>query len=141
MADLFTNAELVSFMQVDELPNDIIDLARELTTAEIRNYIGTGKYALLTADEFADLKGVALQVSKRVIFNPEGLRSEEVDDYSYTIAVENLAPPNLTTAEEKRIDRVIGVSGAFSIAPSYPSPTYNRVERVYRAPGAYGYPC
>lgn len=141
MADLFTNEELVTYMQVDSLPNDIIELARELTTAEIRRYIGTGKYALLTADEFADLKGVALQVAKRVIFNPENHRSEKVDDYEFTIAAEDLVPPDLTTAEEKRIDRIVGASGAYSIAPAYPSPTYNRTERVYRAPGVYGYPC
>lgn len=141
MADLFTLEELVTYMQVDELPTDILTLARELATAEIRRYVGSGKYALLTSDESTDLKGVALQVAKRVIFNPENLRSEKVDDYEYTIAAEDLRPPDLTTAEEKRIDRVIGTSGAFSIAPKYPSPTYNRVERVYRAPGAYGYPC
>lgn len=134
MAELFELTELVTYMQVPSLPTDIATLAREMATAEIRRHVGRARFALLTADERLDLKGIALQLAKRACFNPEGLRSEKIDDYAFTIAAEDLLPPELTASDEARIDRILGVSGAHSIAPKYPSPTYNREARVYRAP-------
>lgn len=136
MAELFELTELVSFMQKPSLPTDIATLARELATAEIRRHVGRARFALLTADEALDLKGIALQLGKAACFNPEGLRSEKIDDYEFTISAEDLRPPVLTASDEARIDRILGVSGAHSIAPKYPSPTYERLPRVYRAPGS-----
>lgn len=136
MAELFELSELVTYMQKPSLPTDIASMARELATAEIRRHAGRARYALLTADEALDLKGLALQLARRVVFNPEGLRSEKIDDYEFTIAVEDLKPPELTDSDQTRIDRILSVSGAFSIAPKYPSPTYNQPARVYRPPGS-----
>lgn len=121
MAELFELTELVSYMQVPELLTDIATLARELATAEISRFVGVGAYAALDADIMADLKGVALQIARRVIFNPEGLRSEDIDDYSYTISAEDLRPPELSESEQRRINRIIGRAPAHSIRPKPPT--------------------
>jgi hypothetical protein len=133
VADLFTLEELVTYMQVDSLPTDIATMARDLATGEIRRYIGTGRYAALTADEMLDMKGIALQVAKRVVFNPEALRSEKIDDYEYVISAENLVPPALTDGEAKRLDRILDRAGAFSVKPAAPQP-YCLPNPNYRSP-------
>lgn len=124
MAELFELPELVSYMQVPQLQTDIATLARQLATSEIRRFVGAARYDALDADDQADLKGVALQIAKRIIFNPEGMRSEQIDDYSYTISAEDLRPPQLAESEERRINRIIGRSPAHTIRPTYPTPEW-----------------
>lgn len=123
MPELFTLEELVTFLQVPSLETDIATLARDLVTYEFRAEIGAARYDALT--DLTPYKAIALVVAKRVVFNPEGLRSEKIDDYEYTIAAENLGEAELTPTEEARVLKLMGRGGAFSIRPGYPSPTYD----------------
>lgn len=124
MPDLFELTQLVTFMQRPQLQLDIAGLAREMATTEIRNHIGPTVYDAYT--DLSPFRNIALQVAKRVVFNPEGFRSEKVDDYEYEIAIENLQPPELTESEMESLDKIVrrlaGRKRAFSVAPSYPDP-------------------
>jgi len=119
MPDLFTLPELVTYMQVPSLPTDIATLARDLATIEIRRVAGPVRYDALT--DVSALKGIALAVAKRVVFNPENLRSEKIDDYEYTISAESLGEAELTDREEARLHKILGRSAAFSVRTSYPA--------------------
>lgn len=122
MAELFTNGELASYLQVPEVDNATADLLRGLVTTEIRQYAGTAVWdALADADKQA-FKGLALEAVKRSFLNPSGLRSSSIDDYSETFATETFGGIDLTETECDRIDRILGRSGgAFTIrAPAQP---------------------
>lgn len=127
MPELFTLEELVTFLQVPSLETDIATLARDLVTYEFRAEIGAARYDALT--DLTPFKALALVVAKRVVFNPEGLRSEKIDDYEYTIAAEDLRAPELTEDERRRIRKRAGIKSAFSIAPSRPR-TYTCCRRT-----------
>lgn len=121
--ELFTLEQLVTFMQRPSLQADIAGLARTMATIEIRNHIGPTRY-----DAYTDVTaffGFALKLARRVVFNPEGLRSEKVDDYAYEIAIEDLVPPELTESEKETLDKIVarleGRGRAFSITPTAPA--------------------
>lgn len=122
MPDLFELTKLVTLMQRPSLSTDIAELAREMATTEIRNHIGPTVYDAYT--DLSPFTNIALQVAKRVVFNPEGFRKEKVDDYEYEIAIENLQPPELTKSEMESLDKIVrklaGRSRAFSITPGAP---------------------
>ena len=73
MADLFTLEQLGSFMQVPEFDTVTLELARELTTIAIREEVGPVTYDALT--DLSPFKPIALAVAKRLVSNPDGLRS------------------------------------------------------------------
>ena len=103
--ELFTLEEFVSYLQVPEFDTFTATLARELTTIAIREEVGAATYDALT--DVSAFKPIALAVAKRVVWNPEGLRSraEQIDDYSQTLtyATETLADAVLSQAEKARI--------------------------------------
>ena len=114
MADLFTLEQLVSFMQVPEFDTVTLELARELTTIAIREEVGPVTYDALT--DLSPFKPIALAVAKRLVSNPDGLRSEQIDDYSRTFASETLVGADLTESEKARIAVILGrPDGAFTI--------------------------
>jgi hypothetical protein len=68
------------------------------------------------ADEFPDdVVDVVLDLASIGMTNPQGLRSESIDDYSRTFAAETIGGPQLT-AEHKASLRPYRV-GAFSVDP------------------------
>jgi hypothetical protein len=118
-ADLFDLGELVSYLQVGEFDTLTAQLARDLVTAEIRIYAGPAVYDALSDVDRVAFKAVALAAAKRVVLNPSGLRSMQIDDYSETFATETFGDAELTAAEKDRIDLVLGRSGgAFTIRPA-----------------------
>jgi hypothetical protein len=122
--DLFTLPEFVSYLQVSEFDTATAALARELATAEIRYEVGAARYDALT--DVSAFKRIALDLAKRSVTNPSGLRSTSIDDYSETYATESLAGGGLTQAEKDRIAEILdGTSGAFTI-------------RTVAEPGYYG---
>jgi hypothetical protein len=134
MPVLFELTELVTYLQKPSLPTDIAELARELTEVEIRNHIGASIY-----DAYTDLRPFKLQaliIAKRVVFNPEGLRRERIDDYEYEISIEDLMPPELTQSEMDRLDalaeKIAGKTRAHSIRPKAPTP-----QSCVTAPASY----
>lgn len=122
MPDLYTNLEFVRYLQVDEFDAPTAVLARDLVTAEIRFEVGPATYDALA--DVSAFKGIALAAAKRVVSNPEGLRSRArtIDDYSETdtYATETLGDAGLTDTERARIDRILGRSSgaAFTIRPA-----------------------
>lgn len=122
MADLFTLDELASYMQSD-LDAATATLARLLVTTLIRNEVGATRYDALT--DLSPLKPVALDVARRIMLNPDGVRSEQVDDYQVTYAAEHLAGAALTPDEVTRVLAAAGIqsSGAFTIRPAGCAPT------------------
>lgn len=114
-ADLFTIEEFVSYLQEPEFDTLTATLARELATAEIRLEVGSGLFDSLT--DLTPFKAIALAVAKRVVMNPSGLRSSQIDDYSQTYATESLADADLTEAEKEKIGRIVGRSCAFTVRP------------------------
>lgn len=119
MAELFTRAELGSYLQVPEVDNATTDLLLSLVTTEIRAYVGGATYDAMTDADRAVFKGIALEAVKRSYLNPSGLRSSSIDDYSETFATETFGGVDLTGAEQDRIDRLLGrSSGAFTIRPA-----------------------
>lgn len=124
MADLFSIGEFVSFLQVPEFDTDTAELARDLVTVEIRQYVGPAVFDAMADADLLTLKGVALSVAKRVVLNPSGLRSMQIDDYSETWATETFGDAVLTDGERERIDRAIGRAGAaFTVRPTGQSDT------------------
>ena len=123
MADLFELTELASYMQTD-LDTASATLARLLVTTLIRNEVGATRYDVLT--DLAPLKPVALDVAKRLLLNPDGNRSEQIDDYSVTYAVEQIGGAALTDDEIARVLAAAGIqsSGAFTIRPVGTEPAY-----------------
>ncbi len=120
MPDLFTIPELVSYLQVPEFDTATATLARDLVTIAIREHSGPTTYDALDAAGLLPFKPIALAAAKRIVQNPEGLRSRarQIDDYSETdtYATESLAEAELTEAEKARIDVILGRSaGAFTI--------------------------
>jgi hypothetical protein len=111
--DLFTNGEFASYLQVDDFDASTAVLARELATTEIRLEVGATRYDALT--DVTAFKRIALDLAKRSVTNPSGLRSTSIDDYSETYASESLAGGGLTQAEKDRIAEILGGSGAFTI--------------------------
>lgn len=124
MADLFTRAELASYLQVAEVDNATTDLLLALVTAEIRQHVGGSTYDAMSPADLLAFKGIALEVAKRAYLNPSGARqrSYAIDDYqqSETLASETFGGVVLTESEQARIDRIIGrsTSGAFTIRPA-----------------------
>lgn len=115
MADLFTLAELATYMQVDSLPEASATLARELATAQIRAAVGPARFDALTDTTL--LKPLALEVARRSLLNPTGLRSEQIDDYSVTYASETVAG-GLLAAELEWLRRLLGGRASFEIRPA-----------------------
>lgn len=67
-------------------------------------------------DEFPDdVVDVVLDLASMAMTNPQGLRSESIDDYSRTFAAETIGGPQLT-AEHKEALRPYR-AGAFSVDP------------------------
>lgn len=124
MADLFELTELASYMQSD-LDTASATLARTLVTVLIRGEVGATKYDALT--DLSVLKPVALDVAKRILLNPEGHRSEQIDDYSVTYASESIAGAALTADEVARVLAAAGVrTAAFTIRPGRAADDYGR---------------
>lgn len=121
MPALFELAQLASYMQQD-LDQASAELARTLTTALIRAEVGAARYDALT--DLSPLLPVALEVARRTLLNPSGIRSEQVDDYSVTYAAEVLGGAALTEAERERVRAAAGItsSGAFTIRPAGTAP-------------------
>lgn len=120
MPDLFSTQDFVRYLQVSEFDTDTATLARELATIAIREQAGPATYDALDEAGLLPFKGIALAVAKRIVWNPEGLRSRarQIDDYSETdtYAAETLADAELTEQEKARIDVILGRSaGAFTI--------------------------
>ena len=117
MADLFTLEQLASYMQSD-LDTASADLALSLATALIRGEVGAARYDALT--DLSPLLPVALEVARRVLLNPTGVRSEQIDDYSVTYATEFVGGAVLTDAERAQVRRLLGLAprGAFTITPA-----------------------
>lgn len=129
--DLYELTELASYMQTD-LDEATATLNRLLVTAEFRRAVGRTRWDAATVDQLADLKGLALEIAKRMTLNPDGKRSEQIDDYSYTNATETFGGLSLTDAERNAVRAVFGLrSGAFSITPAAPTP-YCPPTRWYR---------
>ncbi|MEU8371213.1 hypothetical protein [Micromonospora tulbaghiae] len=117
MADLFELSQLASYMQQD-LDLASAELARSLATSLIRAEVGAQRF-----DAMADLSvflPVALEVARRALLNPGGVRSEQVDDYSVTYATEFVGGAVLTDAERALVLAAAGVpsGGAFTIRPA-----------------------
>jgi hypothetical protein len=121
--DLFTLPEFVSYLQVAEFDTATATLARDLAAAEIRYEVGAIRYDALT--DVTAFKRIALDLAKRIVTNPDGLRSMSIDDYSETYASESLAGGGLTQAEKDRIAEILGGTGAFTV-------------RAVAEPGYYG---
>ncbi|MFY1588989.1 hypothetical protein ACN267_31365 [Micromonospora sp. WMMD734] len=117
MADLFTLEQLASYMQQD-LDQASAELARALTTALIRAEVGAARYDALT--DLSPFLPVALEVARRTLLNPAGIRSEQIDDYSVTYAAEVIGGPALTESERAQVLAAAGIraSGAFTIRPA-----------------------
>lgn len=120
MADLFELEQLASYMQSD-LDQATATLARSLTTTLIRSAVGATRYDALT--DLSPLMPVALDVARRIMLNPDGVRSEQVDDYSVTYAAESLSGAALTADETARARAAAGLrtGGAFTITPAAPT--------------------
>ncbi|MGW5556859.1 hypothetical protein ACWER9_06505 [Micromonospora sp. NPDC003944] len=117
MADLFELAQLASYMQSD-LDQASAELARALTTTLIRAEVGAERYDAIV--DLSPFLSVALEVARRVLLNPAGVRAEQVDDYSVTYATEFVAGAALTAAERQLVRSIGGLpsSGAFTIRPA-----------------------
>ena len=117
MADLFTLGQLASYMQSD-LDQASAELARDLATSLIRAEVGAARYDALV--DLSPLLPVALEVGRRVLLNPGGARSEQIDDYSVTYATEFVGGAALTVAEREQVRRLLGLrpGSAFTIRPA-----------------------
>lgn len=120
MPVLFELPQLASYMQTSELDAASAALARDLVTSLIRTEIGAARYDALT--DLSPFLPVALEVARRVLLNPGGVRSEQVDDYSVTYATEFVGGAALTEAERQLVRAAGGLasSGAFTIRPGAP---------------------
>lgn len=67
---------------------------------------------------FARLTGIVSDVVARKARNPEGMRSERIDDYYYDRGAQT-ADLMLTDAEWAELMPELGTRGAFSIRPSF----------------------
>jgi len=114
---LFELEQLASYMQTSELDAASASLARDLVTVLIRGEVGATRYDALS--DLSPFLPVALEVARRVLLNPGGVRSEQVDDYSVTYATEFVGGAALTAAEAARVRAAAGLasSGAFTIRP------------------------
>ncbi|AXH89411.1 hypothetical protein [Micromonospora aurantiaca] len=127
MADLFELTQLASYMQQD-LDQASAELARSLATSLIRAEVGSARFDALS--DVSVFLPVALEVARRALLNPGGVRSEQVDDYSVTYATEFVGGAALTEEERALVRAAAGVpsGGAFTIRPagSRPSVTCGR---------------
>ena len=114
MADLFELEQLDAYMQQAQDPT-AAGLARSLAAALIRAEVGASTYDALT--DLSVFLPVALEVARRVLLNPGGVRSESIDDYSVTYATEFVGGAVLTDAERQMVLAAAGVApeGAFTI--------------------------
>jgi hypothetical protein len=62
-----------------------------------------------------DIEDVVLDLAAMAMTNPQGLRSESIDDYQRTFAMETIGGPQLSKAHEEAL-RPYRVA-AFSVAP------------------------
>jgi len=117
---LFELEQLASYMQTDGLDAASASLARDLATSLIRSEVGATRYDALS--DLSPFLPVALEVARRVLLNPGGVRSEQVDDYSVTYATEFVGGAALTEAERASVRAAAGLSssGAFTIRPAAP---------------------
>ncbi|MCX5066909.1 hypothetical protein OOJ91_13740 [Micromonospora lupini] len=133
MPDLFTLAELEAYAQ-KTVPPATFALALELVTTEVRRVATPARYDALA--DVSVFKPVALELGKRMVTNPGGIRStaRQIDDYSVTdtYASETIGATSLTAEEEGRIRAAVGLTagGAFTIRPAAPTsrcaPTWRR---------------
>jgi hypothetical protein len=114
VADLFELEQLDAYMQQAQDPTSAA-LARDLATALIRAEVGAARYDALT--DLSVFLPVALEVARRALLNPGGVRSESLDDYSVTYATEFVGGAVLTDAERQMVLAAAGVApdGAFTI--------------------------
>lgn len=117
MADLFELTQLASYMQQD-LDSSSASLARSLAASLIRAEVGATVYDAMT--DLSPFLPVALEVARRALLNPNGVRAEQVDDYSVTYATEFVGGAALTAAERALVLAAAGVSAgnAFTIRPA-----------------------
>lgn len=121
---LFTLPELDAYTQ-STVPADTGALVLALVTIAIRSEVGADTYDALT--DVSPLKPIALDLARRMLLNPGGIRStsRQIDDYTETntYASETLLPADLTEADRDRIRRALGLrtSGAFTIRPGAPT--------------------
>lgn len=125
-------------------PSDIEAGWRPLTDAEAAIAPAQLAYAsAIIRDEFPDIdariaagtlsaelvKFVARDMVKRTLMNPNGLRQEQLEDYSYTrdTAISD-GSMYLTDEERRRLSARGRRSGSFSIAPTSPAPTAAAIE-------------
>ncbi|MET7395615.1 hypothetical protein ABZS66_19205 [Dactylosporangium sp. NPDC005572] len=135
MPELFELTELASYLQQD-LDASSATLARELTTTGIRLVVGPARWAALTTGQATDLKGLALDIARRLYLNAEMRRSERIDDYEYTNATETLGDTELDEDEKDRVRRIFGMrtsGGAYTITPASPRPRH-ACSPAYRRP-------
>jgi hypothetical protein len=117
---LFTLPELDAYTQ-STVPETTGTLVLALVTSLIRSAVGAATYDALT--DVSMLKPVALDVAKRMLLNPGGMRSKsrQLDDYTETdtFASETLLGSGLTDAERDWILELLGLgtSGAFTVRP------------------------
>lgn len=118
MPDLFTLTELEAYAQ-KSVPAATYVLVLELVTTEVRRVATPARYAAMA--DLGVLKPVALDLARRMVTNPGGIRStaRQIDDYSVTdtYASETIGAASLTADEEARIRAAVGLSsgGAFTI--------------------------
>lgn len=127
MPDIFTLEELVSYLQIPEFDTFTATLARELATTKIRYAAGARLYDALT--DLSPLRPIALDLAKRIVTNPEGLRSSSIDDYSETYATETIGS-DLTATEIAEVRRIAGRSSGFSIRPQPPTQCVDTLQCV-----------
>lgn len=129
--DLFELTELASYLQQD-LDLATATLARELATTGIRLVAGPTRWAALTTAQATDLKGIALDIARRLYLNAEMRRREKIDDYEYENAIETLGDTELEEDERARVRRILGIrnGGAYSITPAAPAPRCGYYRRL-----------
>lgn len=116
MPDLFTLGELASLMQVAQLDTASATLARDLATTRIRTAAGAARYDLLT--DLSPLKPTALEVARRILANPDALRSLTIGGVTETYEPAGGGSSSLLTeAEVREVHQLVGHGGAFSIRP------------------------
>lgn len=94
---LFTDDELASYPGVESpVAAETVELLREIAAAQIYRIVPQA-----TADNDAQVKGIALEVVARALRNTSGYQSETVDDYTYRRASGTGAAGVYLTAEEK----------------------------------------
>lgn len=111
-----------------------VELGRELTpseVAQVKQWIDRVEARISAripdlaerigdTDFFAVFSGVVVDVVARKARNPEGFRSERIDDYYYDRGAQS-TDLSLTADEWAELLPELGATGAFSVRPSFDS--------------------